>query len=49
MHNGKAVQRWDNQTDSGQNKLGPSEKRGLERSRTYQGIAEAMAAQWGHL
>jgi hypothetical protein len=46
-HNGKAVERWSNQTDSGQNKLGPSEKRGLERSRTYQGIADAMAAQWG--
>lgn len=44
---GKPLPRWANQTDSGQNKLGPSEKRGLERSRTYQGIADAMAAQWG--
>jgi hypothetical protein len=47
MHNGKTVERWANQTDSGQNNLGPSERRGLERSRTYQGIADAMAAQWG--
>jgi site-specific DNA-cytosine methylase len=39
--------RWDNQTASGQNKLTPSPTRGLERSRTYQGWAEAMAMQWG--
>ena len=38
--------RWSNQTDSGQNKLPPSEDRATERSRTYQGIAEAMAEQW---
>lgn len=25
----------------------PSENRWKERSRTYQGIADAMAAQWG--
>jgi len=37
---------WDNQTPSGQNKLGPSPKRALERSRTYAGIAKAMAEQW---
>jgi hypothetical protein len=39
--------RWANQTDSGQNRLGPSPTRWRERSRTYQGIADAMAAQWG--
>lgn len=39
--------RWANQTPSGQNKLGPSEDRWLLRSLTYQGIAEAMAEQWG--
>ena len=39
--------RWGNQTDGGWNKLPPSETRGLERSRTYQGIANAFAAQWG--
>jgi hypothetical protein len=37
---------WDNQTPSGQNKLGPSPDRGHLRSRTYQGIADAMAEQW---
>lgn len=39
--------RWENQTPSGQNKLGPSENRWKERSKTYKGIAEAMAKQWG--
>ena len=39
--------RWENQTDSGQNKLPPSEDRGKLRSITYQGIADAMAEQWG--
>lgn len=43
--NGK--NRWSNQTDSGQNKLTPSPTRGMDRSRTYQGIADAMANQWG--
>jgi len=38
---------WDNQTPSGQNKLGPSEDRWKLRSITYQGIADAMAEQWG--
>ena len=39
--------RWSNQTPSGQNKLGPSPDRWKERSKTYQGIAQAMAQQWG--
>ena len=39
--------RWANQTDSGQNKLPPSKDRWRMRSKTYQGIADAMAAQWG--
>tara|TARA_Y100000034_G_C6693919_1_gene305689 strand:- start:28 stop:540 length:513 start_codon:yes stop_codon:yes gene_type:complete len=39
--------RWDNQTDSGQNRLGPSVNRWRERSKTYTGIAKAMASQWG--
>lgn len=38
---------WGNQTPSGQNKLGPGEGRAMERSRTYEGIANAMAEQWG--
>lgn len=38
---------WNNQTPSGQNKLGPSPDRWRERSRTYLGVANAMAEQWG--
>jgi hypothetical protein len=41
--------RWANQTDSGQNKLAPSPYRWRERSKTYPGIALAMAQQWGTL
>jgi hypothetical protein len=41
--------RWGNQTDSGQNRLSPSESRATERSRTFTGWAEAMADQWGSL
>lgn len=39
--------RWANQNDSGQNRLIPSIHRALERARAYEGIAEAMADQWG--
>lgn len=39
---------WANQTPSGQNKLGPSPERAKIRSRTYPGIARAMAEQWGN-
>lgn len=42
-------QRWGNQTDSGQNRLGPSDDRWKIRSATYDGIAQAMADQWGIL
>lgn len=38
--------RWENQTDSGQNKLPPSNDRWKLRSKTYAGIAKAMADQW---
>lgn len=38
--------RWSNQTDSGQNRLGPSADRWRKRSTTYPGIAAAMADQW---
>lgn len=41
--------RWANQTDSGQNRLAPSDDRWKERSKTYDGIARAMAEQWGWL
>ena len=39
--------RWSNQTDSGQNRESASADRWRIRSRTYPGIATAMAAQWG--
>jgi len=38
---------WGNQTPSGQNKLGPSKERWKLRSKTYLGIADAFADQWG--
>lgn len=44
---GKMLPRWSNQTDSGQNRLSPGEKRWLDRSQTYPGIAAAMGEQWG--
>ena len=48
-YNGKIVERWENQTDSGQNKEAPTkdpEQRRMIRSKTFPGIATAMAAQW---
>lgn len=45
----KMLPRWANQTDSGQNKLTPGPTRAADRARTYQGIARAMAEQWGRL
>lgn len=41
--------RYANQTASGQNRLPPSPDRALLRGLTYQGIANAMASQWGSL
>lgn len=38
---------WNNQTPSGQNKLGPSPTRGKERAKTYSEIAKCMAETWG--
>lgn len=43
---GKTVERWSNQTDSGQNVLAPSAGRAKARSETYPGIATTMARQW---
>ena len=43
---GGSKTRRGNQTASGQNKLPPSKDRWKLRSATYQGIANAMAAQW---
>jgi len=44
-HNGRPVERWANQTDSGQNRVTPSADRWLERSATWPGIARAFT-QW---
>lgn len=45
---GRTIVRWANQCDSGQNRLGPSDDRWKERSKTYKGIAHAMAQTWGN-
>ena len=45
--NGKTYKRWGNQCDNyGHDKTGPSPTRGNKRSKTYEGIANAMAEQW---
>ena len=47
---GKEAKRWGNQCDNyGQDKLPPSADRWKLRSATYQGIADAMAEQWGRV
>jgi hypothetical protein len=38
--------RWENQADSGQNRLGETRDRWRKRSRTYPGIAAAMVRAW---
>lgn len=43
--NGK--KRWANQSPGGQDKTAPSDDRGKMRSKTFLGIAQAMAEQWG--
>lgn len=44
---GKVVERWANQTDTGQNRLSPGPDRWKARSKTYLGVARAFAEQWG--
>jgi hypothetical protein len=45
---GKKVKpRWQNQTPRGQDKTSPSKDRWKTRSKTFEGIADAMARQWG--
>jgi hypothetical protein len=46
-YKGKIVERWENQTDSGQNRLSPGVDRWKKRAHFYQGWADAMADQWG--
>ena len=43
----KGTHRWMNQTASGQSNMGPSADRDIKRSKTYHGVAAAMATQWG--
>jgi hypothetical protein len=43
---GKMIERWSNQTDSNQNRLTPTDDRWALRSKTYPGIASALAEQW---
>lgn len=38
--------RWENQTKGGQNNISPGKDRWKKRSKTYSGIALAMAEQW---
>jgi hypothetical protein len=46
--NGKVVERWSNQCSNfGHDKTSPSPERSRIRSKTYLGIAKAMATQWG--
>ncbi len=44
-----AGERYSNQTPSGGPKLPPSEDRAMLKAITYEGIAQAMADQWGKL
>lgn len=46
MVNGR--ERWANQTDAGQNRLSPGADRWKDRSRTFPGIADAIAAHLGN-
>lgn len=46
LDRGRRVERWSNQTDSGQNRLPPSDDRWARRSDTFPGIANAWAVQW---
>lgn len=43
------VERWANQTDSGQNRLSPGLDRWKDRSRTYSGFPAAAAPLWASL
>ena len=44
---GKIVERWSNQCDNyGHDKTSPSPTRGNQRSKTYEGIADAIVSQW---
>lgn len=44
-HKGKTVERWANQTDSGQNRLSPDADRWKNRARTYPCFGDALVAR----
>lgn len=46
IYQNRVVDRWANQTASGNSNSLVSDERQKDRSRTYEGIAAAMAAQW---
>lgn len=49
LKSGRKAKRWGNQVDaSGADKTPPGPNRWRIRSKTYDGIARAMAEQWGH-
>lgn len=43
----RQMYRWANQSPSGNCRLAPSPMRWMNRSKTFPGVAAAMAAQWG--
>jgi hypothetical protein len=47
QYKGKTVKRWSNQCPSGADRTGPSANRWKLRSTFFQGVARAMAEQWG--
>lgn len=47
LEGGPDKMRWANQTPAGQDRLGPRPDRWKIRSKTFQGVADAMAEQWG--
>lgn len=49
LYKGRVVERWSNQLPSGASNVSPSDDRWRERSRTYPGLAAAMAAQWSDI
>jgi hypothetical protein len=46
MYKGRPAKRWANQCPCGADKHSPNKDRGRNRSRTFLGIADAMADQW---
>lgn len=44
---GGGTERWSNQADDGQNRLGETRDRWIKRSETFPGVADAMSDQWG--